>query len=159
MLKVVEKQDERAAGEEHLRLDEIAREGARRMLLEALKAEVDDYLERHRSERDEQGHALVVRNGHGQTRKVTLGAGTVELSAPRVDDRRRLSCDDGSDRCGRSQRERMLGKRTDERDEHEDHSRMDKPITSDLTNDISSRAALFDSDTRAAADLRRTWRT
>jgi hypothetical protein len=52
----------------------------------------------------------------------------------------------------------MLGKRTDARDEHEDHSRMDKPITSDLTNDISFRAALFDSDTREAADLRRTWR-
>ena len=70
-------------------LDEIAREGARRMLSEALRAEVDDYVERYRSERDEQGHALVVRNGHAQTRKVTLGAGTVELSAPRVDDRRR----------------------------------------------------------------------
>jgi hypothetical protein len=54
----------------------------RRMLLETLKAEVDDYLERHRSERDEQGHALVVRNGHAQTRKLTLGAGTVELSGP-----------------------------------------------------------------------------
>jgi hypothetical protein len=43
-----------------LRLDEIAREGARRMLLEALKVEVDDYVERHRSKRDERGHALVV---------------------------------------------------------------------------------------------------
>ena len=43
-------------------LDETAREGARRMLIEALQAEVDSYIERHRSERDEQGHALVVRN-------------------------------------------------------------------------------------------------
>ena len=42
MLKVVEKRDGREAGEEALRLDEIAREGARRMLVEALKAEVDD---------------------------------------------------------------------------------------------------------------------
>lgn len=97
MLKVVEKQDGREAGEEHLLLDEIAREGARRMLIEALKAEVDEYVERHRSERDEQGHALVVRNGRAQTRKVTLGAGTVELNAPRVNDRR-------SDECGRRQR-------------------------------------------------------
>ena len=97
MLKVVEKRDAREAGEELLLLDEIAREGARRMLLEALKAEVDDYLERHRSERDEQGHALVVRNGHAQTRKVTLGAGTVELKAPRVNDRR-------LDESGRRQR-------------------------------------------------------
>jgi hypothetical protein len=55
MLKVVEKRDERKAGEELLLLDEIAREGARRMLIEALRAEVDDYVERYRSERDEQG--------------------------------------------------------------------------------------------------------
>ena len=89
MLKVVEKQDAREAGEELLQLDEIARAGARRMLIEALMAEVDDYVERHRGERDEQGRALVVRNGHGQGRKLTLGAGTVELKAPRVDDRRR----------------------------------------------------------------------
>jgi putative transposase len=97
MLKVVEKRDEREAGEEVLRLDEIAREGARRMLIEALEAEVDDYLERHRNERDEQGHALVVRNGRGRARKLTMGAGTVELNAPRVDDRRR-------DEHGRRQR-------------------------------------------------------
>ena len=58
MLKVVEKQDAREASEELLPLDEIAREGARRMLIEALKAEADDYVERHRGERDEQGRAV-----------------------------------------------------------------------------------------------------
>jgi putative transposase len=89
MLKVVEKQDEREAGRELLLLDEIAREGARRMLIAALKAEADEYIERHRSERDEQGHALVVRNGRGRARKLTVGAGTIEVSAPRVEDRRR----------------------------------------------------------------------
>src|SRR6516165_6997319 len=97
MLKVDEKRDGREAGEDVLLLDEIAREGARRMLLEALKAEVDDYVERHRSKRDEQGHALVVRNGRGRARKLTVGAGTVEVRAPRVDDRRR-------DEQGRRQR-------------------------------------------------------
>src|ERR1700675_1065691 len=89
MLKVTEKPAAREASEELLPLDEIAREGARRMLIEALKAEADDYVERHRGERDEQGRALVVRNGRGQGRKLTLGAGTVELKAPRVNDRRR----------------------------------------------------------------------
>jgi putative transposase len=97
MLKVVEKRDEREAGEELLLLDEIVRQGARRMLIEALKAEADDYIERHRSERDERGHALVVRNGRGRARKLTVGAGTMEVSAPRVDDRRR-------DENGRRQR-------------------------------------------------------
>ena len=41
MLKVVEKRDEREVGEEVLLLDEIARRGAVRMLIQALKAEAD----------------------------------------------------------------------------------------------------------------------
>jgi transposase-like protein len=61
-------------------LDEIAREGARRMLVAALEAEVTAYLEAHREERDEDGHALVGRNGKGRTRKVTVGAGTISLA-------------------------------------------------------------------------------
>jgi putative transposase len=89
MLKLIEKREEREAGEEIALLDEIAREGARRRLIEALKAEADDYVERHRGERDQRGHALVVRNGRASTRKLMLGAGTVELRAPRVNDRRR----------------------------------------------------------------------
>src|SRR6185437_2069095 len=95
-LKVVEERDEREAGEKGLLLDEIACEGARRMLIEALEAEVDDYLERHRNERDEQGHALVVRNGRGRARKLTMGAGTVELNAPRIDDAGVMSTVDAS---------------------------------------------------------------
>jgi len=58
------------------------------MLVAALEAEVTAYLEAHREERDEDGHALVVRNGKGRTRKVTVGAGTISVSAPRVNDRR-----------------------------------------------------------------------
>ena len=69
-------------------LDEIAREGARRMLVAALETEVAAYLEAHRDERDAEGHAMVVRNGKGRTRKVTVGAGTIPVSAPRVNDRR-----------------------------------------------------------------------
>jgi putative transposase len=58
------------------------------MLVAALEAEVAAYLEHHRVERDERGHAQVVRNGRARTRKVTVGSGTVEVSAPRVHDRR-----------------------------------------------------------------------
>jgi transposase-like protein len=67
-----------------LSLDELAREGARRLLVAALEAEVADYLARHGEARDERGHAEVVRNGHGQPRKVTVGAGTLEVRAPKV---------------------------------------------------------------------------
>ena len=69
-------------------LDDLAREGARRMLVSALDAEVTEYVERYRSARDEAGRALVVRNGKARPRKVTLGAGTVAVTAPRVNDRR-----------------------------------------------------------------------
>jgi putative transposase len=71
-----------------LDLDEIARAGARRMLAEALEAEVADYIEAAREQRDEQGRALVVRNGYAREREVLLGAGAVEVKAPRVNDRR-----------------------------------------------------------------------
>ena len=89
MLKVVERGAGREAGEQLFELDEIARIGARRMLMAALKTEADDYVERHREERDETGRALVVHNGRSQGRKLTLGTGTVELRVPRVNDRRR----------------------------------------------------------------------
>ena len=47
-------------------IDELVREGARRMLAEALQAEVDAYIAQLRAERDESGRRLVVRNGsHG----------------------------------------------------------------------------------------------
>ncbi len=72
----------------HSTLDELARQGARRMIEWALQVEVDEYIERYRHERDENGHALVVRNGVGKERSVTMGAGTVKLKAPRVNDKR-----------------------------------------------------------------------
>lgn len=71
-----------------LDLDEIARAGARRMLAHALEAEVDAYVEAAKDQRDENGHALVVRNGHAKEREILCGAGAVELKAPRVNDRR-----------------------------------------------------------------------
>ena len=69
-------------------LDELAREGARRMIAVALEAEVEEYLQKMNHLRDEQGHALVVRNGKAQERTLTLGAGAVKIRAPRVHDRR-----------------------------------------------------------------------
>jgi putative transposase len=69
-------------------LDEIVREGARRMLAAALEAEVDAYIQAHADERDVHGRRLVVRNGHAEPRTITTGAGPVEIEAPRVNDRR-----------------------------------------------------------------------
>ncbi|MFN2638220.1 MAG: IS256 family transposase [Gemmatimonadaceae bacterium] len=69
-------------------IDEIIRQGARRMLAEALQSEVDAYIDRFVGERDEQGRRLVVRNGSHQPRQVLTSAGAVEVVAPRVNDRR-----------------------------------------------------------------------
>jgi transposase-like protein len=69
-------------------IDEIVREGARRMLAEALAAEVDAYIAAFAGERDDNGRRLVVRNGHHQSREVLTSAGTVEVTAPRVNDKR-----------------------------------------------------------------------
>jgi putative transposase len=71
-----------------LALDELAREGARRMIGAALRAEADEYVERFSDERGEDGHRLVVRNGRAQQRKVTIGSGTIPIRAPRVNDKR-----------------------------------------------------------------------
>jgi len=71
-----------------LDLDGLVREGARRMLLAALKAEVDEYVAQHADHRDEAGHALVVRNGVAEPRTVTTAAGELEIQVPRVHDRR-----------------------------------------------------------------------
>lgn len=80
--------DEGAREDLSLDLDEIARAGARRMLAEALEAEVEAYVRAAGGERDERGQALVRRNGRAREREVVLGAGAVKVRAPRVDDRR-----------------------------------------------------------------------
>jgi len=80
--------DAQARAELTLGLDELVREGARRMLAVALEAEVEAYTAAHAELTDTHGHRLVVRNGHAPARQVTTGAGQVEVIRPRVDDRR-----------------------------------------------------------------------
>src|SRR5215216_3177691 len=69
-------------------LDDLAREGARRMIATALKAEADEYVAAFVEEVDEHGKRLVVRNGVARERRVTIGSGTVPVQAPRVNDKR-----------------------------------------------------------------------
>jgi putative transposase len=86
MLKVVADgaaREDLAAG-----LDEIVREGARRMLAAALEDEVAAYIAAHAAELGEDGRRLVVRNGHARPREVTTVAGAVAVRAPRVNDKR-----------------------------------------------------------------------
>jgi transposase-like protein len=89
MLKVVHDTEtvyENTTGESLL--DAIARDGAQQMLAVALQAEVDAYIDAHRADVDENGHRLVVRNGHHEPRQVTTAAGAVQVHQPRVNDKR-----------------------------------------------------------------------
>jgi len=95
MLTVLTDGDARA--EMRVGLDEIVREGARRMLAAALEAEATAYVEALTDERDDDGHRLVTRNGHARPRTVTTAAGGIAIEAPRVDDRR-VDADTG-ERC------------------------------------------------------------
>ena len=69
-------------------IDQIVREGARQMLAAALQAEVAAYVGQCAGLRDENGRRLVVRNGAAEPRTVLTSAGAVEVSAPRVNDKR-----------------------------------------------------------------------
>jgi len=86
MLRVLTDDDARA--ELAAGLDEIVREGARRMLAAAIEAEADGYVTAFADDRDENGRRLVVRNGHAEARTITTAAGGIEIQAPRVNDRR-----------------------------------------------------------------------
>ena len=88
MLKILERKQDPEKSREESALDRLAREGAQRMLAEALEAEVEAYIECHRKARDQDGHALVVRNGPARARQVTVGAGALSVEAPRVNDQR-----------------------------------------------------------------------
>lgn len=86
MLNIIEERDA-VEGSVQMSLDELVREGARRMLVQALEAEVADYLAKHAGERDEGGRAVVTRNGKANERSLVSGAGVLKVEAPRVRDR------------------------------------------------------------------------
>jgi transposase-like protein len=69
-------------------IDQIVRDGARQMLAAALQAEVAAYIGQFADVRDEDGRRLVVRNGAAEPRTVVTSAGAVQVTAPRVNDKR-----------------------------------------------------------------------
>ena len=69
-------------------LTEILRDGAQRLLGQAIEAEVDGWIEGHADLLDPQGRRQVVKNGHHPRRTLVSGIGPVEVTQPRVWDRR-----------------------------------------------------------------------
>jgi transposase-like protein len=69
-------------------LTDILRQGARRLLAEAVEAEVAAWIESHAHLKDEAGRRQVVRNGHLPERAIQTGLGDLDVKQPRVHDRR-----------------------------------------------------------------------
>ena len=68
-------------------LTEIAREGARRMLAAALRAEADAFVASHAEEVLPDGRRRVVRHGQGPERSIQTGIGALAVRRPKVRDR------------------------------------------------------------------------
>src|SRR5438309_10156483 len=69
-------------------LTDLLRDGARRLLAQAVEAEVAAWIDDHAHLKDEQGRRQVVRNGHLPERAIQTGIGAVEVQQPRIRDRR-----------------------------------------------------------------------
>ncbi len=67
-------------------LDEIIREGARKMLQAAIDAEVDSFIQDYKHRRDEDSRRLVVKNGSLPARNILTGAGSIPVQQGRVRD-------------------------------------------------------------------------
>ena len=89
MLKITENGQEHDENVE-THLDSLIRTGAQKMLRIAIESEVEEYIDRFRNERDESGRRLVVRNGKARSRKIVTGAGTLEVTALRINDKRMI---------------------------------------------------------------------
>ena len=81
----------------HDELSDLVRDGARRIIRQAVEAELKAFLELHAAERDIEGRQAVVRNGYQPEREVLTGIGPVKVRVPKTRDRV------GEGRCFRSE--------------------------------------------------------
>jgi putative transposase len=65
----------------------VLREGARRMLMQAIEAEVEAFLAAHAGLVDAQGRRRLVRNGHAPERQIQTGIGPLAVRRPKIRDR------------------------------------------------------------------------
>jgi len=68
-------------------LTEIARDGARRMLAAALRAEADAFVGEYSEEVLADGRQRVVRHGYGPARSIQTGIGALDVRRPKIRDR------------------------------------------------------------------------
>ena len=68
-------------------LTEVLREGAQKLIAEAVQAELEELLEQYEGQQDGQGRQRLVRNGYLPQREVQTGIGGIPVRIPRVRDR------------------------------------------------------------------------
>ena len=68
-------------------LTEVLRKGARGLLVQAVEAEVADFLSQHAGQLTQEGRRRVVHHGHLPEREIMTGIGSVAVRQPRVRDR------------------------------------------------------------------------
>lgn len=68
-------------------LQELLREGARKMLASAIEAEVTAFINQHDTLKSEDGKAAIVRNGYLPKLPIQTGLRDIEVEVPRVRDR------------------------------------------------------------------------
>jgi len=68
-------------------LQELLKDGARRMLASAIEAEVACFINQHRTLKTEDDKAVVVRNGYLPKRSIQTGLGDINVQVPKVRDR------------------------------------------------------------------------
>ncbi len=73
--------------EENDPLQEVLREGARKMLAAAIESEVASFIHQHGSTKTDEGKKAVVRNGYLPERSIQTGLGDIEIKVPKVRDR------------------------------------------------------------------------
>ncbi|MCH8077885.1 MAG: transposase, partial [SAR324 cluster bacterium] len=74
-----------AAGKDAL--TDVLRQGAWRMLAQAIEVEVESFATAHEQLRDAEGRRQVIRNGYLPGRAIQSGIGDIAIKAPRVRDR------------------------------------------------------------------------
>ena len=80
---------ENQAAQKNNVLDEIIREGARKLLQAAIEHEVSIYIDMFKEIRDEHGRRMVVRHGFLPERDLLTGIGPLSIKQPRVRDKRK----------------------------------------------------------------------
>ena len=68
-------------------LTELLRVGARRLIADAVEAELQELLSEYATFKNGQGHLQIVRNGYLPEREIQTGIGSVKIRVPKIRDK------------------------------------------------------------------------